>query len=138
MKPNFSLTLLESIENAVNTYNLKEKDGPKVPVSQMEIEFEPADREMYEVVLGAIKKHYAGKSDLLREGNNSYSTVGSTLPVNANLSGVRKSIFSNEVIRGLYFVLEDGSSHMSIEEALEWAEVNRYSPLNNGCRINPF
>ena len=36
---------------------------------------------------------------MIKEGNNSFLTIGSTLPVNVNISGTRKSIFSQEVIK---------------------------------------
>ena len=35
-------------------------------------------------------------------------------------------------------MFEDGKTIVSQEEALEWAMCNRFSPLNNGLRINPF
>ena len=36
---------------------------------------------------------------MIKEGNNSFLTIGSTLPVNVNISGTRKSIFSMDVIK---------------------------------------
>lgn len=36
------------------------------------------------------------------------------------------------------FVLEDGESVMSLNNAIMWANVNPFSPLATGARINPF
>lgn len=40
--------------------------------------------------------------------------------------------------RGAIFVLEDGRTRMAISNAVMWAKVNPFSPLNTGCRIMPF
>lgn len=40
--------------------------------------------------------------------------------------------------KGPVFVLEDGKSAISLNDALMWAKVNPFSPLGTGLRINPF
>ena len=115
LKPEFSLSMLESIENSVNSclYNLKHnpeidsKSSKRIPISEMPMQFpDKKDSDFYKINLEVLKSYYKSskrvvtlESDILRQGDNSYSTVGSTLPVNANLSGIRKSIFSSEIIR---------------------------------------
>lgn len=41
-------------------------------------------------------------------------------------------------VKGPVFVLEDGKSAISLNDALMWAKVNPFSPLGTGLRINPF
>jgi len=36
------------------------------------------------------------------------------------------------------FVVDNGCTAITMEEALEWAFVNRYTPYNNGTLIIPF
>lgn len=40
--------------------------------------------------------------------------------------------------RGATFLLEDGETVMGLSEAVMWAKVNPFSPLNTGSRIMPF
>lgn len=40
--------------------------------------------------------------------------------------------------RGATFLLEDGETRMGLSNAIMWAKVNPFSPLNTGCRIMPF
>lgn len=40
--------------------------------------------------------------------------------------------------RGATFLLEDGETLMGLSNAIMWAKVNPFSPLNTGCRIMPF
>lgn len=35
-------------------------------------------------------------------------------------------------------MFEDGKTISGLGEAIEWAMCNRFSPLNNGFRVNPF
>ena len=41
-------------------------------------------------------------------------------------------------VRGATFMLEDGETAMGLSEAVMWAKVNPFSPLNTGSRIMPF
>lgn len=41
-------------------------------------------------------------------------------------------------VQGPVFLLEDGKSAISLNDALMWAKVNPFSPLGTGLRINPF
>jgi len=56
----------------------------------------------------------------------------------ANLQGGKTSHITHAMIRGAHYVLEDGKTFLSQEEAIEWAMVNRFSPLHNGFRLNTF
>lgn len=51
------------------------------------------------------------------------------------LSNFRFNLFN---VQGPVFLLEDGESAISLNDALMWAKVNPFSPLGTGLRINPF
>ncbi|XP_061131267.1 WD repeat-containing protein 17-like isoform X4 [Syngnathus typhle] len=61
--------------------------------------------------------------------------TGSNLPSH---SDVQLSCFTGSRIQGPVFLLEDGKSAISLNDALMWAKVNPFSPLGTGVRINPF
>uniref|UniRef100_A0A8C3G6W0 WD repeat domain 17 n=1 Tax=Cyclopterus lumpus TaxID=8103 RepID=A0A8C3G6W0_CYCLU len=61
--------------------------------------------------------------------------TGSNLPSH---SDVQLSCFTGHRIQGPVFLLEDDKSAISLNDALMWAEVNPFSPLGTGLRINPF
>uniref|UniRef100_A0A3P8W9Z8 WD repeat domain 17 n=1 Tax=Cynoglossus semilaevis TaxID=244447 RepID=A0A3P8W9Z8_CYNSE len=61
--------------------------------------------------------------------------TGSNLPSH---SDVQLSCFTGQRIQGPVFLLEDGKSAISLNDALMWAKVNPFSPLGTGLRINPF
>ncbi|XP_054635631.1 WD repeat-containing protein 17 isoform X4 [Dunckerocampus dactyliophorus] len=61
--------------------------------------------------------------------------TGSNLPSH---SDVQLSCFTGHRIQGPVFLLEDGKSAISLNDALMWAKVNPFSPLGTGVRINPF
>lgn len=61
--------------------------------------------------------------------------TGSNLPSH---SDVQLSCFTGHRIKGPVFLLEDDKSAISLNDALMWAEVNPFSPLGTGVRINPF
>jgi len=49
----------------------------------------------------------------------------------------KTSVLTNALIRGPAFSLEDQKSFISLSDALAWARVNIFSPLNTGCKIYP-
>uniref|UniRef100_A0A3Q1GCY8 WD repeat domain 17 n=1 Tax=Acanthochromis polyacanthus TaxID=80966 RepID=A0A3Q1GCY8_9TELE len=61
--------------------------------------------------------------------------TGSNLPSHSDL---QLSCFTGQRIQGPVFLLEDGKSAISLNDALMWAKVNPFSPLGTGLRINPF
>uniref|UniRef100_A0A3Q2XAF2 WD repeat domain 17 n=1 Tax=Hippocampus comes TaxID=109280 RepID=A0A3Q2XAF2_HIPCM len=61
--------------------------------------------------------------------------TGSNLPSH---SDVQLSCFTGHRIQGPVFLLEDGKSAISLNDALMWAKVNPFSPLGTGVRMNPF
>lgn len=63
-----------------------------------------------------------------------YSYVAPTM----HLKGDSVSAFSEAVIKGQSFQLEDGKTKITSEEACEWALCSRFSPLGNGYRVNPW
>jgi len=50
----------------------------------------------------------------------------------------KNSVLTNQLIRGPAFELEDQRSFVSLGDALAWARVNIFSPLNTGCKIQPI
>lgn len=48
------------------------------------------------------------------------------------------SVLTNCAIIGPCFLLEDGKTFISLREALTWARVNAWSPLNTGHKTEPF
>eukprot|EP00929_Paragymnodinium_shiwhaense_P078519 TRINITY_DN40719_c0_g1_i1.p1 TRINITY_DN40719_c0_g1~~TRINITY_DN40719_c0_g1_i1.p1 ORF type:complete len:1260 (-),score=209.45 TRINITY_DN40719_c0_g1_i1:239-4018(-) len=48
------------------------------------------------------------------------------------------SVLTNQPIRGPEYPLEDNTRFISLGEALAWCRVNAFSPLNTGCKINPY
>ena len=50
----------------------------------------------------------------------------------------KKSLFTRQPVKSQLYTLEDGKTCCSMEEALEWALVNKMSPLRKGQRLIPF
>merc|ERR1711904_249260 len=48
------------------------------------------------------------------------------------------SVLTSCAIIGPCFLLEDGKTFISLREALTWARVNAWSPLNTGHKTEPF
>uniref|UniRef100_A0A4X1VYY9 WD repeat domain 17 n=1 Tax=Sus scrofa TaxID=9823 RepID=A0A4X1VYY9_PIG len=61
--------------------------------------------------------------------------TGSNLPSH---SDIHISCLTGLKIQGPVFLLEDGKSTISLNDALMWAKVNPFSPLGTGLRLNPF
>nr|CAB3267685.1 WD repeat-containing protein 17 [Phallusia mammillata] len=53
-------------------------------------------------------------------------------------SNTAMSTISGKKISGAPFILDDGRSVLSINEAIMWAKVNQFSPTSSGERICPF
>ena len=67
-----------------------------------------------------------------------YLFIGLQLPVNERDRPTRMSTFTKQPIKGLSFLVDSHYIAITIEEALEWAFVNHFSPYNTGALINPF
>ncbi|KAL5011845.1 hypothetical protein ScPMuIL_010396 [Solemya velum] len=88
----------------------------------------------------------AAYEELLRRAGTETSAmehveVGMHCMVSSNLpshSDIHTSCLTGERIKGMSYFLEDGTSAVSINEALMWAKVNPFSPLGSGLRINPY
>jgi len=50
----------------------------------------------------------------------------------------KTSVLTNQLIKGPAFGLEDKKMHVALPDALAWARVNGFSPLNTGCKIHPL
>lgn len=64
--------------------------------------------------------------------------LGSSIPSGGAVRAPIISHFTMQPINGPPFALSDGHAYVSMGEALMWAQVNPFSPLSNGERINPF
>ena len=60
----------------------------------------------------------------------------SLLPAALQKGSLDLSFISHHVIHGPAYTLEDDSSQISVAEAIMWGNVNPFSPLNTGYRIN--
>jgi hypothetical protein len=60
---------------------------------------------------------------------------GSHLPSNTNKA---KSLISGCLIEGPAYLLEDGKTIISLNEAIMWMKCTPFSPLGTGSRINPL
>lgn len=77
----------------------------------------------------------------IRRSSESYRCLplGAKLPSRINASErTGKSVLSDRPPRGPVFILEDGESLVSLQEALEWYRCCWFSPLATGQRILPF
>ncbi|XP_072040937.1 WD repeat-containing protein 17-like [Amphiura filiformis] len=100
-------------------------------VSDIETKAEPsADQsDLYQAVL-----RRTGEQTSSLEMGADFAT-GSHLPSH---SDVHRSLLTGKRIQGPAFFLEDGTSAISLNDALMWAKVNPFSPLGHGNLINPF
>ena len=70
---------------------------------------------------------------------NEMKLVGSNLPASNFHVQAQDSVFSRKQIKGLAFPLLPNKSYsIALEEALMWAKVNPFSPMNDGTALNPF
>ncbi len=96
-------------------------------------------RKLVQAMLRAVKQEYDGEFPVYGVPGVYYCMmVGSQLPVSARDRPARISTFTRKTIKGLSFLIEGANIAITIEEALEWAFVNRFTPYNNGGLINPF
>ncbi|GFY76960.1 WD repeat-containing protein 17 [Trichonephila inaurata madagascariensis] len=70
-----------------------------------------------------------------------FGDVGVTIVSGSNLprhSDQHRCFLRGTAIRGPVYFLDDLKSAVSLNDALMWAKVNRFSPLKTGAIINPF
>ncbi|GFS48444.1 WD repeat-containing protein 17 [Nephila pilipes] len=70
-----------------------------------------------------------------------FGDVGVTVVSGSNLprhSDHHRCFLRGTAIRGPVYFLDDLKSTVSLNDALMWAKVNRFSPLKTGAVINPF
>jgi len=88
-----------------------------------------------EQLLLALQSQLAAESPV--EGTCRIRLAGGNLPAcYKRLS--KNSVLTNQLIRGPAFELEDQRSFVALGDALAWARVNIFSPLNTGCKIQPI
>jgi len=89
-------------------------------------------------MLKAVKEEYKKDFNLYEEpGLYFYSVQGSYLANNIDKKTPQVSIFTKQIIKGASFSI-DQENMVTINEALEWAFVNKWAPSNTGALINPF
>lgn len=71
-------------------------------------------------------------------GTNVTLLSGSQIPSARHAKFPTISMISGGIIRGTPFPLPDGDGWADRAEAMMWASVNPFSPLNTGARLNPF
>jgi len=72
-----------------------------------------------------------------QDGPGFWGVAGSRLPL-CYKRYAKMSVLTNELIKGPAFELEDPKLYISYTDALGWARVNAFSPLNTGCKIYPI
>ena len=72
-----------------------------------------------------------------KTGAHPLKVPGSYLPASSQQRQML-SLFTQTKIHGPSFVLEDGCSGIPLSEAIMWAKLHPFSPLNTGKLLNPF
>ena len=92
------------------------------------------ERESIENLNSQLTKAHVGCAKEL--GRNRMKLIGGNLPANNANKKIPTSIFTRKAIQGSMFQL--GAYALGLDEALMWAKVNPFSPLNDGALINPY
>lgn len=87
--------------------------------------------------LAAISQRAASDEWPLGDGPGFAKMAGGQLPASYKRYA-KVSVLTNQLIKGPSFELEDRKMHVSLSDAMSWARVNAFSPLNTGCRIHPL
>jgi len=96
------------------------------------------EKKLSKIFLKTVQEEYEKTFPLYKNsGVYGFSVMGSHLPTNANRRCAQNSIFTKTMIKGLAFFI-DNNNAIAIEEALEWAFVNPWTPCNTGVIMNPF
>ncbi|XP_036155651.1 WD repeat-containing protein 17 isoform X1 [Myotis myotis] len=98
------------------------EDSPYTPASE-------SQRRVYAALLRRLQ------AEPLRGMVGPDYVTGSHLPSH---SDAHISCLTGLKIQGPVYLLEDGKSAISLNDALMWAKVNPFSPLGTGIRLNPF
>ncbi|XP_058162516.1 WD repeat-containing protein 17 isoform X5 [Dasypus novemcinctus] len=113
---------LDAWRACTQSTNRSTEDSPYTPPSD-------SQRLAYATLLKRIKE------EPLKGITGPDYVTGSNLPSH---SDIHISCLTGLKIQGPVFVLEDGKSAISLNDALMWAKVNPFSPLGTGVRLNPF
>lgn len=93
-----------------------------------------------EMIQPQKSKAFEGLSSLTQgvDGGCTVNALGSgVIPIDMD-SQIRTSACTNQQIKGNYFVLEDGKTAISYDEALMWFEVTPFSLLETHERLFPY
>ncbi|CAG9315711.1 unnamed protein product [Blepharisma stoltei] len=77
-----------------------------------------------------------GKREISQQANNQIKLIGSNLPANNLHANMPVSVFNRRIIQGPSYSM--GNFAIGLDEALMWAKVNPFSPMNDGSIINPY
>lgn len=127
ISPSLNIYLSAVIEAKQNSDNSKEY------LQSLQDSLNPQDSESMSHIVSQIDKSVKDPHSLVK---NQLKLVGSNLPAN-NLSAVMPvSIFTRKIIQGPSYIF--GKVALGLDEALMWAKVNPFSPMNDGSIINPY
>jgi len=87
--------------------------------------------------IAAIERQTAADEWHPTDGPGLLKLAGGHLPT-CYKKFAKASVLTNQLIRGPAFELEDRKNFVSLADALAWARVNAFSPLNTGCKIYPI
>jgi hypothetical protein len=106
------------------------------PLTEFEIKFSsPHDKASYDLHMQALSKYMSLTSHLFKSPGIYVHIVSGAASLSSNS---KKSYFNQMSIKSQVYILEDGKTACAVEEALEWAACDRFSPLHKGMRINPY
>ena len=123
---------LQIIINAI-IESLKAPDTAKEILGSIQAS-NPQERDTIENLTSQFNKsHINATRELSR---NRMKIIGGNLPANNANKKIPISIFTRKAIQGSIFYI--GAHSLALDEALMWAKVNPFSPLNDGSLINPY
>ncbi|CAG9324590.1 unnamed protein product [Blepharisma stoltei] len=127
LSPAFNIYISAIIETKQNPAGAKDYIQSLLP------SLNPSDVEPMGNILSQLDKATDGQPSLVK---NQIKLIGSNLPAN-NLNAVLPvSIFTRKIIQGPSYIF--GKAALGLDEALMWAKVNPFSPMNDGSIINPY
>ncbi|SPQ97791.1 unnamed protein product (mitochondrion) [Plasmodiophora brassicae] len=110
-------------------------------IAKMQARSKHVNEQLQQVAAHVRKRLETGHTDgsgSPAPGTNVTLLSGSQIPSARHAKFPTISMISGGIIRGTPFPLPDGDGWADRAEAMMWASVNPFSPLNTGARLNPF
>ena len=133
--PNIDLPVGANIQIIINAIieSLRSPEAAKEILQSIQIS-NPRERESIEILIqNFVKPHIVGYKEFNR---NRMKLVGGSLPPNNANKKILTSVFTRKAIQGTAFSF--GGCNIGLDDAIMWAKVNPFSPLNDGSLINPY